>query len=121
MREKLPSITVKCLESYKYWHENKKSIEKFNRYSIGLKIDNLYLEIIERLFQAQYIAKDKKPEILQFATVKLDTLKFLIFALWEIKGVGEESFIKLNSGLEEVGKMLYGWKQQSLKQQSENK
>lgn len=116
MQPKLPSITIKILESYKLWHELRKGLEKFNKYSIGLKIDNLYVEIIERLFQAQYISKEKKVEVLQLATIKLDTLKFFVFALLEIKGINEETFLKLNITLEEVGKMLYGWKQQALKQ-----
>jgi hypothetical protein len=116
MQPKLPSITIKILESYKLWHELRKNLEKFNKYSIGIKIDNLYVEIIERLFQAQYISKEKKAEVLQFATIKLDTLKFFIFTLLEIKGTSEEMYLKLNSTLEEVGKMLYGWKQQALKQ-----
>lgn len=116
MQPKLPSITIKILESYKLWHELRKSLEKFNKYSIGLKIDSLYVEIIERLFQAQYISKEKKAEVLQFATIKLDTLKFFVFTLLEIKGVSEEMYLKLNGTLEEVGKMLYGWKQQALKQ-----
>jgi hypothetical protein len=94
----------------------RKNLEKFNKYSIGIKIDNLYVEIIERLFQAQYISKEKKVEVLQFATIKLDTLKFFVFTLLEIKGTSEEMYLKLNDTLEEVGKMLYGWKQQALKQ-----
>ena len=116
MQPKLPSFTIKILESYKLWHELRKNLEKFNKYSIGIKIDNLYIEIIERLFQAQYISKEKKAEVLQFATIKLDTLKFFIFTLLEIKGISEEMYLKLNGTLEEVGKMLYGWKQQALKQ-----
>jgi hypothetical protein len=116
MQPKLPSITIKILESYKLWHELRKNLEKFNKYSIGIKIDNLYVEIIERLFQAQYISKEKKAEVLQFATIKLDTLKFFVFTLLEIKGTSEEMYLKLNDTLEEVGKMLYGWKQQALKQ-----
>ncbi len=116
MQPKLPSITIKILESYKLWHELRKTLEKFNKYSIGLKIDSLYVEIIERLFQAQYISKEKKVEVLQLATIKLDTLKFFVFTLLEIKGTSEEIYLKLNGTLEEVGKMLYGWKQQALKQ-----
>lgn len=118
---KLPSIVIKTLSSYKGWHLQKKNIEKSLKYSIGLKVDNLYIEILEKLTEAQYSMKEKKLPPIETAIIKIDVLKFLIFTLYEVKGISETIFISLSNEIDELGRMLFGWKNQVLKVIDENK
>jgi len=118
---KLPSIVIKTLSSYKSWHNQKKHIEKDLRYSMGVKIDNLYIEILEKLTEAQYSMKEKKLPSIEVAIIKIDVLKFLIFTLYEVKGISETVFISLSNEIDELGRMLFGWKNQVLKFVEDNK
>jgi hypothetical protein len=118
---KLPSIIIKTLSSYKSWHTQKKNIQKDLRYSMCIKIDNLYIEILEKLTEAQYSMKDKKIIPIETAIIKVDVLKFLIFTLYDVKGISEEVFISISNEIDELGRMLFGWKNQVLKFLEDNK
>ena len=50
------------------------------------------------------------------AITKNDTLKFMFYALFELKGLDQNNFFLLSEKTEEIGKMLYGWKNQVEKQ-----
>jgi hypothetical protein len=43
-------------------------------------------------------------------------LKFMLFALFELKALDEKMFMTLSQNMEEVGRMLFGWKNQLAKQ-----
>ena len=118
---KLPSIIIKTLGSYKNWQVFKKHIEKGLKFSLGVKIDSLYVELMEKLTEAQYSTKDKKLPSIENAIIKADVLKFLLFTLYEVKGISEECFINSSDEIEEIGRMLFGWKNQVLTQISPNK
>lgn len=59
---------------------------------------------------AYFTEKDKKIAKVDACIVKLDTLKFLIAVAWEGKLISNKHCEDVASKLEEVGKMLYGWK-----------
>ena len=40
----------------------------------------------------------------------------MLYVLLELKGIEEQYFIELAPKIEEVGRMLYGWKNQALKE-----
>jgi len=95
--------------AYKIWNEFQNHFPKKSRYTIGSKIDSLFLEIIEFLFTASYLGKEQKLPFLQKAGVKLDTLKFILQISWEIKILDNKKYIILSEHLNEIGKMLGGW------------
>jgi len=51
----------------------------------------------------------------------LDTAKCLLALAWEIKVLGEKKYIVLSEPLAEVGRMLGGWHNQLIKQNSPGK
>ena len=51
---------------------------KFSRFTIGTKIDILFLETIEFILLAEYAPRDQKSAILNRASGKLDALKFFL-------------------------------------------
>lgn len=86
------------------------------RYSLGIKIDNTFSDIIELVSMAQFSPIADREKILTKAITKNDVLKFLLYTLKELNGIDTNKFIEISTKTEEVGKMLYGWKNQSIKQ-----
>ncbi|RJQ29237.1 four helix bundle protein [Candidatus Parcubacteria bacterium] len=84
-------------------------IPKSSRYTLGGKIDSIFVELIELLFKTLY-SSNRNVETLESAIAKLDTLKILIQLSWESKLIATTHFTKLIEQLGEIGKMLYGWK-----------
>ncbi|OGI16707.1 MAG: hypothetical protein A3J63_05020 [Candidatus Moranbacteria bacterium RIFCSPHIGHO2_02_FULL_40_12b] len=83
---------------------------KTERYGIGRRIDNLFLEILELSFTASYLPPEHKIILLGKAISRLDVLKFFLQLAWENKLVPNEKYINLSQKLEEIGRMLGGWK-----------
>ncbi len=83
------------------------------RYSLGIKIDILFADIIELVAIAQFSAKDKRADIISRAITKNDVLKHMLYVLLELKGIEEQYFIELAQKIEEIGRMLYGWRNQA--------
>jgi hypothetical protein len=79
------------------------------RYTLGNKIDSLFLEVIENILKAGYSDKLEKLIFLKRGSVKLDLLKFFLQIAWEIKSLDDKKYIKISEKLNEVGKMIGGW------------
>lgn len=108
---KLAGVSAKMLALYIEWHEIlQKHIPKSLRYSLGVRIDATFAEVLEEVALAQFSASDERGQHLARAIGKNDTLKFLLYALYELKGIDEKKLIALSEKAEEVGRMLYGWK-----------
>jgi hypothetical protein len=107
------SIIQKLISSYKLWHEFLPSIPRTSRYSLGIKIDNLFIETTEFIYLASRANKDQKLPFLQKASAKLDLLKFFLQIAWEIKSLDNKKYLSLSEILNEIGRMLGGWSRQS--------
>ena len=84
-------------------------MQKNSRYTLGEKIDLIFVETIELVFIAGYASKENKSARLKEATSKLDLLKFLIQVAWEVGTIGTKQYIIVSEKLDEIGKMLGGW------------
>jgi hypothetical protein len=102
-------LLQKLVRVYKIWHEYLPHFSKDTRYTLGLKIDNSFLEVIESIIKASYSDKARKLIFLKNASFKLDLLKFFLQVTWEIKSLNDKKYILLSEKLDEIGKMLGGW------------
>ena len=102
--------------SYTYWNNITRHIPKMRRYSLGVKIDTAFSDLIELVSIAQFSTGIYRTEALTKAITKNDVLKFLLYALNELECVEMKHFLELSVKLEEIGSMLYGWKNQAVKQ-----
>ncbi len=75
-----------------------------------IKIDSIFVDIIELVSMGQFSDKASRPSILGRAITKNDTLKHLLYVLFELNGLKEENFLEIAQKTEEIGRMLYGWK-----------
>ena len=91
-------------------------IPRLTRYSLGEKINNLFIELAELILTAGFSPKPQKAVIIDKASIKLDTLKFFLQTAWELKTLDSKKFSNLSTHLVEVGRMLGGWKRQLIKE-----
>lgn len=86
---------------------------KTEKYSLGQKIENTVLKILELALSAAYLPKYKKHEIIKKASDKNDLLKYLIRLAYEIKCVNDKKYLHLEEKVIEIGKMIGGWMKSS--------
>ena len=87
-----------------------KLFPKKDRYSLGQKIDTLALTIFEQVIAAGMTTQDKKLTILEKAIVSLDLLKILIRLAKDIQALDSKKYLQLEQALQEIGRMLGGWR-----------
>ena len=98
-------------ESYLLWHNFLPYLPRLTRYTLGVKIDNLFVELLETTFVAKYAKREDKLNCLEQLSHKLDNLKFFITLLWEAKGLSANKYGQLSQKLTIVGKMTGKWLQ----------
>ena len=105
-------ILQKAADAYKLWHDYLQHFPRLSRYTLGTKIDALFLDTIELILLAGYSAKDQKLAIVNRSAMKLDATKFFLQTAWELKFFDSKKYTQVSEPLAEVGKMLGGWRKQ---------
>ncbi len=107
----VPLVLSRTKEAYRVWHKNLVNLNRLDRYTIGAKIDETFLSLLEFIFRASF-AYDKfeKLSIVSQAITKNDLLKFFLQIGWEEKAVNNGIYGSLILLLDETGRMLGGWK-----------
>ena len=108
-------------DTYLIWFGYFQKLPKIHRYTLGLRIDNLFVEIIENLSSASFSKSPEKQDFINLSIRKNDTLKVLMMILWETKSIDDKKYILLSKQLDEIGKMLGGWISHLHKQNSPSK
>ena len=83
---------------------------KGSRYTIGTRIENKFLDLLELTYIAYFTTKENKVGKVSECVLVLDTLKFLISVAWEAKIISNRHCEIVGLKLEEAGRMLGGWK-----------
>ena len=96
------------MTTYKIWQTYPRNFPKDLRYTLGTKIDELFIDVLEALSIASYLAKEQKIPYLRRASLKLDLLKFFLRIAWESKALDSKKYIELSKHLEEIGKQIGG-------------
>ncbi len=91
---------------------------KTHRYSLGEKIDKLFVDIIEAIITASFLQPSGKEPFVKFAIRKLDTMKIFLMILWETKSFDDKKYIALSLKLDEIGRNLGGWRGKLQKENS---
>lgn len=104
------SILCRIKEGYLIWINIVSHIPKSSRYTIGARIENKFLDLLELSYTAYFTQKDKKEYKISECILTLDTLKFFLSIAWEAKIISNKQYEELAQKLDEAGKMLGGWK-----------
>ncbi|MBI5071941.1 four helix bundle protein [Candidatus Falkowbacteria bacterium] len=91
------------------WHSFLTHLPRLTRYTLGKKIDELFVNILELALTAQYTRREDKLNFLLQLNRKLDNLKFFVAILWEAKGIDTGKYARLSQKLSSAGIMLGGW------------
>ncbi len=108
-------VLAKIKEAYRIWAEFLKTIPKNHRYTLGQKIDNLFIELIEYTYGASQTETEERIPYLKIALRKVNTLNLLLLIAWEIKALSDSKYLTLGNPLNESAKMLGGWLGQTKK------
>ena len=115
---KLLPLLEKLKTVYKLWFGYYTDVPKTHRYTLGVRIDDLFIDCIESIAVASFTSRPDKLPHVRLAMRKLDTLKILLLVLWEAKSLDDKKYIALSLQIESIGKMLGGWHGQLAKQNS---
>jgi len=105
-----PIVLAKTKEAYSLWFQALVDFPKVYRYNLGGKIENCFLSLLENTFITAYLSGEKKANQLSLAILKLDSLKFFLQLAWENKCLSNIKYTALSEQLDEIGRMLGGWK-----------
>ncbi|OGI84237.1 hypothetical protein A2903_02395 [Candidatus Nomurabacteria bacterium RIFCSPLOWO2_01_FULL_33_17] len=94
---------------YLLWIDYYQKLPKIHKYTLGQKIDNLFIESIEAISIAGFLSKNEKLPYVRVGIRKIDTLKILLMVLWETKSLDNKKYILLSEKINTTGKMLGGW------------
>ncbi|OGI33484.1 MAG: hypothetical protein A2420_04185 [Candidatus Moranbacteria bacterium RIFOXYC1_FULL_44_13] len=87
-----------------------RNFPKTERFGIGQKIEQSFLAVLELTFTAAYLPPEQKIILLRKTISRLDVLKFFTQLAWESKFIQDGKYLELSKRLEEIGRMLGGWR-----------
>ena len=99
-----------ALAVYKLWHGYRNDFPKGARYTLGDKIDTLFIQLLELLFVASYQGKVEKLPTIRAAVRRMDVLKFFLRVAWELNALDNKKYALLSEKCGELGRMIGGWK-----------
>lgn len=105
-----PAVLAKTKRSYSLWFQTLADFPRVYRYNLGGKIEDYFLSLLENIFISVYLSNERKSAQLSLAIVKLDSLKFFLQLAWENKCLASAKYSSLSEQLDEIGRMLGGWK-----------
>mgnify|MGYP001583582691 CR=1 FL=1 len=106
----LPQVILKSKETYRFWLTIYRDFPKVERYGIGNRIEQAFLDVLEYTLCLSYLPPEHKIPILNKAITKLDIVKFFAQLAWESKIIPTDTYSDLIGRLEEIGRQLGGWK-----------
>lgn len=80
------------------------------RFGVGTKIDTQFLELLEILRRATYTKTEQKITLLQHALIRIDSVRFFLQLSWEMQLVSNKKYISISEKIDEIGRMVGGWK-----------
>lgn len=92
------------------WLNISPHIQKGARYTIGARIENKFLDLLELGYVAYFSKKEDKIEKIEECVFLSDKLKFIVSVAWDAKLLSNKQFEEIALKLEEIGRMLWGWK-----------
>lgn len=80
------------------------------RYTTGARIENHFLDLLELIYKAYYANMENKSSMIVETISKNDIIKYLLQIAFENKLIKEKQYLELSNKLQEVGRILGGWK-----------
>ncbi|KKR32109.1 MAG: hypothetical protein UT65_C0008G0009 [Parcubacteria group bacterium GW2011_GWF2_39_8b] len=110
-------MLLKEKEAYRLWLPIHRDFPKVERFGIGQKIEQSFLDLLELTFASVYLAQEQKILMLSRSIAKLDNLKFFMQLAWESKLIPTEKYAVISGEFENIGQQLGSWRKGLLEKQ----
>lgn len=100
----------KAKVAYAFWLAAAEHVPRVHRYGIRSKVEFYFLELLELIFTALYLPVVEKSSSIEAAIYKLNNIKFFLQLCWENKLVSNGHYLHLTENLDELGRILGGWR-----------
>ncbi len=97
-------------EAYSFWLALHRDFPKVERFGLGQKIEQAFLDTLELTFCLSWLPSEHKIPLISKAISRLDVVKFFTQLAWENKLIPTNKYSDLLSKLQEIGRQLGGWK-----------
>jgi len=101
---------MRIKEGYLLWINISAHISKNLRFTLGQRVENHFLDLLELIYQTYFSQKNNKLDKIDECIKTLDSLKFSITISWEAKAISHKQYEEVGLKLNEAGRMLGGWK-----------
>ena len=85
-------------------------VPKGQRHSIGARIENKLLDLLEVAYITYFTEKENKVKKINECILDLDAIKFLVHVTWEGSLISHKQCEEIGEKLKEIGKMFGGWR-----------
>ena len=104
------SVFQKTYDFYGLLHQRVRTFPKGDRYTLGERALGTTLDILESIISAGNAKQEWKIPAIDKALVKLEIEKVLVRLAHEIGSMDEGQYLRLSERLQEIGRMLGGWR-----------
>src|SRR3989338_4023729 len=87
----LPVLEI-MKSAYVMWQGYLSIIPKTSRYTLAETVDKYFIQTIESILIASFLEKQEKQPFVRKAIISLDTSKFLLYILWEIRALDTKKY-----------------------------
>jgi len=103
-------LVHKLYETYREWHRLQGKFPKAERYSLGGKVAQSLLDVLEMTLRAASAPElETKVSSVTQASGRLDTTKLLVRLCKDCQCLDNNAYQNIESRLYEIGKMFGGW------------
>jgi hypothetical protein len=99
----------KLYELYKTVYQAIQKFPKKDKFTIGIKIENILLEIIELTLLAYTKEGASKLLIINKIDIKMRMLKLFVRISSDVKSMATDKYIEIEERILEIGKIIGGW------------
>jgi len=111
-------VVVKAKTAYLTWLAIHRNMGRVERFGLGTKIDVNFLGLLSILRKATYENVETKILLLVKALESVDVIRFFIQLAWEAQCIQDKPFTEIGTAIEEIGRMIGGWRNGLLKKTS---
>lgn len=105
-------MVLNLKDTYGVWQGFLPHFPKAHRFTLGSKIDEVFLHAIEYCFLASYSKYPEKLLLVDRCIARVDLLKLLIQLALDVKALDTKKYEKIARALYDTGRMLGGWRRQ---------
>lgn len=102
-------LVAKLFVIYESTHRLIFTLPKFERYTLGEKIECTVLETLELIVIANGLGKIEKERVLLKTNAKVEVLKLLFRIALNCKMIEAKKYLEIEKHLQETGRMTQGW------------